>query len=426
MPNPTRKISPLLVAGAILALGIGVGTLLIPRSGPDQPDPGPLPDPRLASLGEKPEWAILQKYDGVLTRAQFEKALREVYALKDHWHCTLTDEAVTIHSEFQPAGQIIKFATPDAPKPPPRYWRAASQLKAAPVGNPLAGLHIAIDPGHLGGEWAIMEERWYQMGTSKPVAEGDMTLRTARVLKPQLELLGAKVTLVRETTEPVTDKRPEDFRAYAERRMPGAPETALRKAAEKLFYRTSEIRARAKLVNGTIKPDLILCLHFNAENWGGEADAPRFSPRNHFHMILHGAYMEEEIAHEDERFEMMHKIFQEVHEEEVALATELAKSFQAETKLPNYTYLLGKPTIRIGPGLWARNLLANRLYQCPVLFFEPYVMNNKDVHARVQVGDYEGEKNVNGKLRKSIYREYAQAVVNGLVNYYEPRRNISP
>jgi hypothetical protein len=143
-------------------------------------------------------------------------------------------------------------------------------------------------------------------------------------------------------------------------------------------------------------------------------------------MILHGAYMEEEIAHEDERFEMMHKIFQEVHEEEVALATELAKSFQAETKLPNYTYLLGKPTIRIGPGLWARNLLANRLYQCPVLFFEPYVMNNKDVHARVQVGDYEGEKNVNGKLRKSIYREYAQAVVNGLVNYYEPRRNISP
>jgi N-acetylmuramoyl-L-alanine amidase len=352
--------------------------------------------------------------------------MREVYALKGNWHCTLTDEAVTIHSDFQPAGQVIKFATLGAPKSPPRYWSPASLLKAAPVGKPLAGLHIAIDPGHLGGKWALMEERWYQMGTSKPVAEGDMTLRTARVLKPQLEQLGAKVTLVRETTEPVTDKRPEDFRAYAERRMPGAPETELRKAAEKLFYRTSEIRARAKLVNGTIKPDLILCLHFNAENWGSEADAPRFSPRNHFHMILHGAYMEEEIAHEDERFEMMHKIFQEVHEEEVAIATELAKSFRADTKLPNYIYLLGKPTIRIGPGLWARNLLANRLYQCPVLFFEPYVMNNRDVHARVQVGDYEGEKDVNGKLRKSIYREYAQAVVNGLVNYYETRMNISP
>ena len=32
-------------------------------------------------------------------------------------------------------------------------------------------MKIAIDPGHLGGEWARMEERWYVIGDSKPVAD---------------------------------------------------------------------------------------------------------------------------------------------------------------------------------------------------------------------------------------------------------------
>ena len=37
---------------------------------------------------------------------------------------------------------------------------------------------------------------------------------------------------------------------------------------ELLFYRNSEIRRRASLVNYRLRPDLVLCLHFNAEPWG--------------------------------------------------------------------------------------------------------------------------------------------------------------
>ncbi len=253
-----------------------------------------------------------------------------------------------------------------------------------------------------------------------------MTMITAKKLKPRLEGLGATVTLVRNDTEPVTSKRPVDFAKYAARKVPGAPDDEVRKLAERLFYRTAEIRARAKLVNEEIQPDLILCLHFNAEAWGGDPDNPALTHRNHFHLILHGAYMDGEIAHEDERFEMMHKVFQGVHEEEAAIAAELVKSFARETMLPAYLYALGKPTIRIGPALWARNLLANRLYQCPVLFFEPYVMNSEVVHARVQAGDYDGEREVANRFRKSLYREYVDAVVDGLINYYEPRRKSDP
>ncbi len=42
---------------------------------------------------------------------------------------------------------------------------------------------------------------------------------------------------------------------------PAASPAALQKVAERLFYRTAEIRARARLVNESLKPDLVLCLH---------------------------------------------------------------------------------------------------------------------------------------------------------------------
>ena len=42
-----------------------------------------------------------------------------------------------------------------------------------------------------------MEERWFQVGDTKPVQEGDLTLQVARLLAPRLRELGAKVSFVR-------------------------------------------------------------------------------------------------------------------------------------------------------------------------------------------------------------------------------------
>ena len=53
------------------------------------------------------------------------------------------------------------------------------------------------------------------------------------------------------------------------------------------------------------------------------------------------------------------------------------------------------------------------LYQCPVVYFEPYVMNSHEVFARIQAGDYEGTRPINGIERPSIYREYVDSVVEG-------------
>ena len=78
-----------------------------------------------------------------------------------------------------------------------------------------------------------------------------------------------------------------------------------------------------------------------------------------------------------------------------------------------------------GPYLYARNLLANRLYKAPVVFLEPYVMNSGPVWRRIQMGDYSGQKLVDGTLRKSLIAEYTAGVAGGLARYYRKARLIA-
>jgi hypothetical protein len=93
------------------------------------------------------------------------------------------------------------------------------------------------------------------------------------------------------------------------------------------------------------------------------------------------------------------------------------------TGLPPYTYF-SKNAVRAGgsPYLYARNLLATRLYRAPTLFLEPYVMNSSPVWSRVQLGDYTGLKLVDGDWLPSLVAEYASGVAEGMARYYEQAR----
>jgi hypothetical protein len=70
--------------------------------------------------------------------------------------------------------------------------------------------------------------------------------------------------------------------------------------------------------------------------------------------------------------------------------------------------------------VYARNLAASRQYNGPVVFLEPYYMNNATVYRRIQMGDYDGQQDVEGKLLPSIFREYADAVSAAVIAFYAP------
>jgi hypothetical protein len=93
------------------------------------------------------------------------------------------------------------------------------------------------------------------------------------------------------------------------------------------------------------------------------------------------------------------------------------------TGLPPYHYKTENATPVGKSGyVYARNLMATRLYHCPTVYLEPYVMNSEEVFARVEAGDYEGTRRVAGKKRPSIFREYVDGVVDGMVAYFKKTR----
>ena len=96
----------------------------------------------------------------------------------------------------------------------------------------------------------------------------------------------------------------------------------------------------------------------------------------------------------------------------------MAATFALETRLPPYEYTTDT-VAKIGSSgyVYARNLLATRVFRCPVVYFEPYVMNSNEAFARIQAGDYEGTREINGVERPSIFREYAGAAADGLAEY---------
>ena len=397
---------------------------------------------QISTLASRPRWEVLKHYQQTITHDEFTNLLQHVYCTHgvppDAIDIGADSARILINRESHEFF-TLHFAPNDTDKKRvPRLWRTAAELDTASSKKPLRSLRIALDPGHLGGKWARMEERWFKIGDNPPVQEGDMTLRVARILAQKLRQLGATVSFVRNRLGPVTVKRPDDFRELAKKVLikNGVPqprteplsdddpekEQTIRWQSEILFYRYSEIRRRAVLVT-KLHPDLVICLHFNAEGWG-DPNQPTLTDVNHLHLLVNGSYLATELEFDDERFEMIRRLLGRAYDEELPLADTVAIALANATGLPPYQYPTTQTTTKVGSSgyVYARNLLATRLYRCPVIYCEPYVMNNREVFDRIQAGDYEGTREFNGVQRKSIFREYADGVADGLADYYRTTR----
>src|ERR1044072_879281 len=233
----------------------------------------------LGILGSHPRWSVLEHYQETITHDEFAHLIYDVYCTHgfapDLFELRSDTARILINRESQEFLTLHFAKNNRQRKAVPRLWHPAKSLPAAKADKPLAGLRIALDPGHLGGEWGRREERWFKVVTTELVEEGDLTLKVARLLAPHLRELGAKVFFVRKSNEPVTAKRPDDFRELARKILikngvaePRAEalksndpqkEQTIRWQSEILFYRYSEIRRRAARVNFQLHPDVVLC-----------------------------------------------------------------------------------------------------------------------------------------------------------------------
>jgi N-acetylmuramoyl-L-alanine amidase len=389
-------------------------------------------------LRETVVWPTLDRHQHTLTQEEFESRL-PLYSpdgsIRDY--LTFDDEKVTVYSDTAhttPLWQLLWSIPGDKKRnrsPGFRFSRKSlAPITGAGAEKPLAGLTIALDPGHIGGAWADIEERRMVIGRNPPIQEGDMVLAVAQHLAPQLEAAGARVVWIRDSLEPVTLLRPADLEMEAMQAMASLDaRTLLRLPSAKLlrthelranmlFYRGAEISARAARVR-QYQPGVTLCIHYNAAPWG-RFSRPRLFNANKLVVFVHGAYTPSELADEAQRFHLFRKLLEGSAPEEEAISAAVADSMAQGWGFRPENYSSWNVAAKAGPNpyVWARNLLANRLFDGPTVFIEGPYMNDRTMFKRMIAGDYEGEKEIGGTLVRSLHREFADYIARGVITHY--------
>jgi N-acetylmuramoyl-L-alanine amidase len=370
---------------------------------------------KLTDLADPPNWSRLDSFQKSISKQEFLRQLNEVYCPRKSWW------SPWIEIEENRA-RIRKKAGSDD-------WYDLQFLESNETSNfslsrfQLSGSKILIDPGHIGGDFSEMEGRHFAIGDDEPVKEGDLALSVALKLKSELQKKGAIVSLSREQNKPVSQKRPQDFKELAQTwfsRMEWLQKLSkeerskrIQKRQELYFYRVSEIMVRSEIIRKS-QPDLVLCIHLNAAPWP-DPDNKSLVTRNDYHVLVNGCYMGGEVAYDNQRFEMIWRVVNRWAGKERLIAEHMSQAFAQETGLPAFAYK-GPNALKIGEveGVWARNLLANRIYEAPVVFLEPYIANSEEVYQRIQMVDSDDEDINKNQKGRSIVKEYVDAVLLGL------------
>ena len=370
---------------------------------------------KLTDLADPPNWSRLDSFQKSISKQEFIRQLNEVYCPRKSWW------SPWIEIEENRA-RIRKKAGSDD-------WYDLQFLESNETSNfslsrfQLSGSKILIDPGHIGGDFSEMEGRHFAIGDDEPVKEGDLALSVALKLKSELQKKGAIVSLSREQNKPVSQKRPQDFKELAQTwfsRMEWLQKLSeeerskrIQKRQELYFYRVSEIMVRSEIIRKS-QPDLVLCIHLNAAPWP-DPDNKSLVTRNDYHVLVNGCYMGGEVAYDNQRFEMIWRLVNRWAGKERLIAEHMSQAFAQETGLPAFAYK-GPNALKIGEveGVWARNLLANRIYEAPVVFLEPYIANSEEVYQRIQMVDSDDEDINKNQKGRSIVKEYVDAVLLGL------------
>lgn len=317
------------------------------------------------------------------------------------------------------------------------WWSEPTTVRAAAdgMGGELKGLHLALDPGHIGGTFAREEGREFKIEESDfSVREGDLVLMVARMIEAELTQKGARVTLLRTGPEPVNQVNSSEQLKSLLARLPqpeggGIADLAayamlIRKAYFQEVYVKGEIEARAALINEVIRPDAVLSLHINAAPWPAPAASTgkrSLVKSNHGHVLIFGCVSGRELRAAGQEAQVRTKVLNGSGPIELELGAALGEALGRALHLPPSSYE-GPNAYPMPQGsgyVWARNLLLLRRVECPVVLLEPFLANSVEGYGRLQAAL--GTRAAGEPLAEDdILQVYARAVVEGILQVYGP------
>lgn len=331
----------------------------------------------------------------------------------------------------------LKDTLPDLPT---RFSGSSDPAK------PLAGMRIAIDPGHIGGtmQMAFLERKYVKIKKGDypnfpaeiQFNEGNLAVATSLELRRLLKEAGAEVMLTREKGgNTAFGKSYQNWRDYEYRRALNRyardkkltekeAQWWLTQATEKdifhKIFKDEDFKERARKIN-EFKPDLTLIVHYNIVE-SNEADKDLYltlQEDNYCMAFVPGSFMKNETKAPEDRFQFLCKLLtddielSEKASAEVILQHELHLSVPAVQKEEGLKYLTNASIKTASKGVYARNLSMTRLVNSPMVFGESLCQDNVDECLRL----FSIDQQVEGVQTSRRCLEVARAYFLGVLDY---------
>lgn len=283
----------------------------------------------------------------------------------------------------------------------------AKDQRFRPPFLPLAGLRVAIDPGHVANDTAMgrIEQKYIFMRVPLPherpiydtvaFAEGQLTWQTAALLAARLRNQGAEVMLTRSgpgiTAYGKTFEQwlKDDYSRTLDSMLKADPKNQSLKDLKsgkmkedrskfRFVFKDAELRKRSEIINA-FNPDLTVVIHYNVD----EANAPWDKPtnKNYCMLFVPGAFQKDELAEPEDRFDFLRLLLLDDIENSTEASGIVARQFKEKLRVPlagpsDAGYLLTSCKKTRRAGVFARNLSMTRLVQGTIIYGETLYQDN--------------------------------------------------
>jgi len=303
--------------------------------------------------------------------------------------------------------------------------------------NKLYGLKIAIDAGHMAGDFSTgqleskcLEFTCDNLSGSKDsieIAEGMLTYATAKLLKEKLEAQGAEVFLTRpfngctafgvtfedwlKTSYKTTIDSLYKIKEITLERKNWLLNKATKRDTFRLFFKDLELQKRAEIINN-YKPDFTIIIHYNVDETNTGWNKP--TNKNFNMAFIGGAFMSSDLSSTRKRFEFLRLLASDDLEKSIELSSSVVQNFEknltVKTAEPrDAVYLIEGCLTTPKKGVYCRNLQLTRYIHSPLVYGETLYQDN--INECVLLNQ-ETDKTKNVRVQ-----QVAEAYFQGILNY---------
>lgn len=317
--------------------------------------------------------------------------------------------------------KFILFSSPDDKiKNNPEYIIHLGSDASLTVDKGIRGKKIAIDPGHFGGSFAYLEQRFVNMEPPYNVTfnEGTLTVCTALFLKELLEEKGAIVMLTKD--KPSCGIYHESFFNWLQTQPQLWTASAQLSQIFRDYYNRLDLYSRAKKINDW-NPDIVVIIHYNAhDDYLAQSTRTKATDKNFNLVFMPGAFGKKELRTKEDRYHFLRLLLSNNLEKSQALCDFVVHAMTEELNvslLEDFQSIPYMPKIskQISPGVFARNLALTRLIHAPLVYGESLIQNNYEECLKLA----DTSLRIHGIATNIRVKQVALSYFKGIMKYFE-------